>query len=66
MAKTTKISATSKVSVNRGGTYYTVEYSEERSISPQDDLASEKAQLWQDVNTEVDNQVMDIIRNTKG
>ena len=66
MSKTVKISASSKVSVNRNGTYYTVEYCEERSVSETDNIESERYQLWQDVNAEVDNQIMDIIQNTKG
>lgn len=65
MSQTTKICASSKVSVNRDGTYYTVEYTEERSINQMDNLQSERQQLWQDVNAEVDNQVMDIIKSTQ-
>lgn len=64
MARTTSISASSKVSVNRGGIYYTVEYSEERTVDVNDDLRSERAQLWLDVNYEVDNQIADIINST--
>lgn len=65
MSQTTKICASSKVSVNCNGTYYTVEYTEERSMNEMDNLQSERQQLWQDVNAEVDNQVMDIIQSTQ-
>lgn len=62
MAKTTKICASSKVSVKKGDNYFTVEYCEERSINERDNLESERYQLWQDVNSEVDNQVIEILK----
>lgn len=63
MAKTIEISASSKVSVSVNNTYYTLQYTETRSINESDNLESEREQLWQDVNTEVDLQVSAVFEN---
>ena len=65
VAKTTTIRATSRASVKIGESYYTVEYQEERPLPDTDiddaQLAEERAVLWDVCNTEVDNQIQDII-----
>ena len=64
MVKTTKIAATSRASVKLGDSFYTLEYSEERSVSDdvsEDVLAEERVKLWDTVNTEVDSQVQETI-----
>ena len=57
-AKTIKITATSRMSIKVKDNYFTVEFSEERSIPDVEgvDLAKEKEALWDAVNNEVDNQ----------
>ena len=60
---TSKITATSRASVKIKDSYYTVEYSEER-IVPQDivvNLEEERKELWDKVNSEVDNQIQEIL-----
>lgn len=63
-AITTQIKATSRASVKVRDNYYTVEYSEERTIPDIEgvNLEEEKKLLWDDVNNEVDNQIEDIIK----
>lgn len=63
-AITTQIKATSRASVKVRDNYYTVEYSEERTIPDIEgvNLEEEKRLLWDDVNNEVDNQIEDIIK----
>lgn len=68
-AVVTTIKATSRASIkvrtkNGGENYYTVEYSEERSI-PTDvevDMDYERSVLWDTVNDVVDGQCEDIIK----
>lgn len=57
-AKTIKITATSRMSIKVKDNYFTIEFSEERSIPDVEgvDLAKEKEALWDAVNNEVDNQ----------
>lgn len=64
-ARTTQIRATSRVSAKVRDNYYTVEYSEERTIPDVEgvNLEEEKRLLWDDVNSEVDNQIEDIIKS---
>ena len=64
-AITTQISATSRASVKVRDNYYTVEYTEERTIPQIDDIdiAKEREILWDCVNNEVDNQIEDIIKS---
>lgn len=62
MAETKSIRATSRASVKVGDSFYTVEWCEERSINPADDIVEERAALWETCNTEVDNQIEEILR----
>lgn len=64
-AITTQIRATSRASVKIKESYYTVEYTEERTIPDVEgiNLEEEKKLLWDAVNTEVDNQIEDIIQS---
>ena len=62
--KTTKITATSRVAIKIKDNYYTVEYSEERSINEDEntDMEKERQCLFDDVNAVVDAQAEDIIK----
>lgn len=64
-AITTQIKATSRASVKIRDNYYTVEYTEERTIPQVDgvDLEQERKLLWDTVNAECDNQIEDIIKS---
>ena len=64
-AKTTKINAVSRVSIKINDSYYTVEYSEERTIPDADGviLKEERAALFDAVNAVVDAQAEDIVRS---
>lgn len=64
-AITTQIRATSRASVKVRDNYYTIEYTEERTIPQIDDvdIAKEREILWDCVNNEVDNQIEDIIKS---
>ena len=64
-AITTQIRATSRASVKIRDNFYTVEYSEERTIPDIEgvNLEEEKRILWEDVNGEVDAQIEDIIKS---
>lgn len=62
MSKTTAIKASSRASVKVGDSYYTVEWTEERSVDDTDDIEEERANLWETCNTEVDNQIEDILK----
>ena len=66
-AVTSKIAVSSRASVKIKDCYYTVEYSEERLIPEGVDVDIEKERqlLWDACNTEVDNQVEDILKNMK-
>lgn len=57
------IRATSRASVKVGDSFYTVEYCEERSVDPDDDVAEERRKLWDTCNTETDNQIEDILKS---
>lgn len=61
------IKATSRASVKVGESYYTVEYSEERIIPDIEgiDIEKERQVLWEDTNTECDNQIEDILKTFK-
>ena len=61
MAKTTTIKASSRASVKVGDNFYTIEWTEERTVDPKDDIEEERQLLWDDVNREVDGQVEDIL-----
>ena len=60
--KITAIRATSRASVKVGDSFYTVEYCEERSIDPDDNVEEERKKLWDTCNGEVDNQIEDTQR----
>lgn len=60
MAKTTLIKATSRASVKVGDSFYTIEYGEERSVAPSEDLEEARASLWETCNGEVDRQIEEI------
>lgn len=60
--KTKTIKASSRAAVKIGDNYYTVEFTEEWSVSPTANIADERAALWDTVNRECDNQVADIYR----
>lgn len=64
-ATTTSIRATSRASVKIRDNYYTVEYTEERTIPQVDgvNLEEERKLLWDTVNGECDNQIEDIIKS---
>lgn len=65
MSQTTLIKASSRASVKVGDSYYTVEWTEERTVDPTDGLEEERANLWDTANTEVDNQIRDILNAFK-
>ena len=61
--KVTSIRATSRASVKIKDSFYTVEYCEERSIDPDDNVEEERKALWDTCNGEVDNQIEDILQS---
>ena len=65
MAKTTIIKATSRASIKVGDSFYTIEYGEERSVEDNDNLESERAELWETCNGEVDRQIEEIMQMFK-
>lgn len=60
-ATTTTIKASSRESIKLGDNYFTVEFTEERSVPEDCDLEEERALLWDDVNEEIDQQIDDIV-----
>lgn len=64
-AITTQIKATSRVSAKIGDDFYTLEFSEERTIPDVEgvDLDKEREKLWDDVNYSVDVQMQDTINH---
>lgn len=65
MSQTTTIKASSRASVKVGDSFYTVEWTEERTVDPEDNLEEERASLWDTANGEVDNQIQDILNAFK-
>ena len=64
-ATTTKITATSRVAVKIKDNYYTVEYSEERALTPDmsdAEVEGARRKLFDDVNAIVDDQANEIIQ----
>ena len=61
-AITSKITATSRISLKVSETFYTLEYTEERLIPAVVgiDIAAERELLWDTVNAEVDKQAEDV------
>ena len=64
-ATISKISATSRMSLKVRDNYFTIEYSEERTIPEVEgvNIEQERIALWDAVNAEVDNQA-EVIYNT--
>ena len=62
VARTTTIKATSRVALKIRDNFFTVEYSEERTIPDAGDidLEAEREELFADVNAVVDNQMIEI------
>ena len=63
-AKTKTITATSRASIKVGDSFYTLEFTEERTI-PQTsnvNITIEKDMLWNEVNSQVDKQIEDVLR----
>ena len=66
-AVTTKlISATSKVSTELDGVWYSFSYSESREVHDDEDIEAARLDLWNTVHTEVDNQVSYTIESIRG
>lgn len=65
--KVTEINATSRVAIKIRDNYYTVEYSEKRTLPDVDDvnIEAERELLWNDVNATVDNQANEILKTFK-
>lgn len=61
--KIVTIKATSRASVKVADSFYTVEYCEERSIDPDDNVEEERKKLWDTCNGEVDSQIEDILKS---
>ena len=63
-AKVTRITATSRVAIKIKDNYYTVEYSEERTLPDIEgvDVDTERKILFDDVNVTVDSQCEEIIK----
>lgn len=61
MAKTTTIKASSRASIKVNDNFYTIEWTEERSVDENDDIAEEREKLWSVANSEVDAQIQDIL-----
>ena len=66
--KTIEIQASSRASVKCGDSFYTVEYTEKRAVADDctdKELELERQALWDTVNSECDNQVVDILKTYK-
>lgn len=63
MARTTTIKASSRASIKVGDSFYTVEWTEERSVDESDDIADERDKLWATCNGEVDGQIEEILNS---
>ena len=61
--QTKEIGATSRVSFKQitksGDVFYTFEFNETRTIDPTDDLETQKKALWETVNNQVTQQVIE-------
>lgn len=60
-AITTTIKASSRASIKVGDNFYTIEWTEERTIPEDCDIKKERTFLWETVNGEVDGQIQDIL-----
>lgn len=66
-AKTTTIKISSRASIKVGESFFTVEYTEERTV-PQTktvQIEKERSILWDVCNNEVDKQIEDILKTYK-
>ena len=63
----TNIKATSRAAIKIKDSYYTIEYTEERTIPDVEDIdiIAERKCLWDEVNTVVDGQIEDIVKTFK-
>lgn len=63
----TTIKATSRAAVKIRDNFYTIEYTEERTIPDVEDIdiIAERKCLWDEVNTVVDGQIEDIVKTFK-
>jgi len=64
-AKVTSIKATSRVAIKIKDNFYTVEYSEERSVPEDADVEFERTVMWDEVNATVDGQCASILKTFK-
>lgn len=64
--KTVMIKATSRVATCLKDVWYSFEQTETRQILDDSDMESEREDLWNTVNSEVDKQVQDVISILKG
>lgn len=60
-AITTTIKASSRASIKVGDNFYTIEWTEERTVPEDCDIEKERTFLWETVNGEVDGQIQDIL-----
>lgn len=65
--KVTEISATSRIALKIRDNYYTVEYTEKRSIPDVEsvNMDLERSALWDTTNAVVDNQASEIMKTFK-
>ncbi len=64
-AVTTSIKATSRVALKIRDNFYTIEFTEERSVPEDADMDFERTALWDDVNKTVDDQCEEIVKAFK-
>ena len=57
----TTIKASSRASIKVGDNFYTIEWTEERTVPEDCDIEKERTFLWEVVNGEVDGQIQDIL-----
>ena len=64
---TIKISSRASVGIQKRNTtnYFTVEYTEERTVPEDADMEQERQLLWDTCNNQVDEQIADIIEMNK-
>lgn len=63
--RTTMISATSKISCELNGVWYSFSFCETKSIADDSNMEVERQKLWDTVNVEVDKQCQDVIEMIK-
>lgn len=64
MENVNEIKASARVSFKQqtlsGDVFYTFEYTEARGICPEEDFKQQKTSLWNAVNEEINNQVIEV------